>query len=134
MSVKMTAKCARCKKSYGLHNGFNSHCPIGDGFSYHVTDKFKLKKKKLLREADDKVHWTVEIAKELEKKPLKKDSYDLGVRITNLAKVDRKKRTSHCCCREPFKLLIFTHRDSGRRRVTRFVAICKTHFKLLMET
>lgn len=72
--------------------------------------------------------WTIEIVKELKKKPLKKDSYDLEVKII---KVGETNGQSHCCHRKPFKLIAFVHKDNRRRRITKFIAVCKTHFNLL---
>ena len=55
-------------------------------------------------------------------------SHDLKVSILSAGKVEGG---SSCCQRKPSKLIAFTHRDDKKRRVTRFIGICKTHFDLL---
>ena len=80
------------------------------------------------RRYSSQVHWTVEIAKDWKRKPLKKDSYDLQVRVIKAKKTDGE---SNCCHRKAFRIIAFIHRDSGRRRITRFFGLCRTHYELL---
>lgn len=71
---------------------------------------------------------TTELLKDLKKKPLKKASYDLEVKILKAGKC-KPGTESSCCSRKPAMLIAFIHKNKFRQRVTKFLPFCRTHFE-----
>lgn len=69
-----------------------------------------------------------ELVKDFKKKPLKKDSYDLEVRILKAGKT-KPGTTSSCCNRKPAMLIAFIYKNKFRQRITKFLPFCRTHFE-----
>lgn len=75
-----------------------------------------------------KTNWTAELLKDLKRKPLKKDSYDLEVKVFKAGKC-MPGTESACCERKPAMFIAFIHKNKFRQRVTKFLPFCRTHFE-----